>query len=154
MGLHVEVDDLNLFMRGRLDVVHSAEIEAHLRDCESCGEKLTDEAKLVVQLATLSRQMEIADATEKRRAHRIPTDTPALVRILSPFCADRFPARVLDVSKHGLRMCFARALLPGTVVQLHVKPLHILGEVRYSISADSGEATFLIGVEIEDVHGW
>jgi hypothetical protein len=146
--MHVDLHDLGLYLKGALEDARFAEIEAHLADCPPCGAKLSDRAKVGVARGWLLNE------TERRRELRIRTDEAAQLQIFSPFCPDRFTARVLDVSRHGLRISFSKFLQPGTVIQVRVKPLYILGEVRYCVAAASGESAFLIGVQIQDVQGW
>jgi hypothetical protein len=150
--MHFDIDDLNRFPR-RLDDIHPAKVDAHLSDCPTCGDELSDEARLGAGLMACDRALS-SDAPEKRLESRIPSDAAAQLQIFSPFCPDRFPARVLDVSKHSLRIAFGQLLQPGTVVQLHVKQLYILGEVRCCAASESGDRAFLIGVEIQDVCEW
>ena len=153
--MHAHQDDLGLYVRGRLEDAQFSKIESHLKDCVSCAAKLTEEAKFFVQFKTLGREPRTSGGRDdKRREHRITTDTPAEVRMFSPFCAERFPARILDVSKNGLKLGFDRRLPLGSVVQVHVKPLYILGEVRYCVASASGEIAFLVGLQVQDVQGW
>ncbi len=94
------------------------------------------------------------DATGKQRELRIPADTLAQLQIFSPFSPDRFTARVLEISKDQLKIGFERFLQPGTVVQIHVKPWYILGEVRSCAAGGSENLAFLVEIQIQDTHGW
>ena len=56
--------------------------------------------------------------------------------------------RILNTSKQGLKLQLPHELMIGAIVQVHVRDLFILAEVRYCIAACKG---FHSGVQIHDV---
>ena len=56
--------------------------------------------------------------------------------------------RVLDTSKEGLKLFIPRELMKGALIQIHLRDLFILAEVRYCRSFGTG---FHAGVLIQDV---
>jgi hypothetical protein len=85
---------------------------------------------------------------ENRRSPRAETDDPAVLTILKPEGSSRAKIRVLNASKEGLKLQVASQLMTGAFVQVHVRDLFVLAEVRYCIPA--GKA-FHSGVLIHDV---
>jgi hypothetical protein len=60
----------------------------------------------------------------------------------------RVGVRILDASREGLKLGVPCELAVGSFVQVQVRELFILAEVRYSIPAAEG---FYSGVQIYDV---
>jgi len=89
-----------------------------------------------------------SEKTDRRREARHPCNEPAEVRILS---GDSEPlvGRVLDVSRSGLRLEIARALITDVAIQVVLpKEAIVFGRVRYCRPAGEG---FHAGVYIDDV---
>lgn len=85
---------------------------------------------------------------ERRRGPRIPTDDIAYLRILKPASPERLVVRVLDVSKGGFKLGLGKSLYPGCEVQIRLKDVVALGEVRYCVPAKVG---FFAGIQIQAV---
>jgi hypothetical protein len=85
---------------------------------------------------------------ENRKSPRIATDDPAVLTVLKPDRSPRIKMRILDSSKEGMKLQLPQQLMTGTIVQVHVRDLFILAEVRYSRRVGS---TFHSGVQIHDV---
>lgn len=88
-----------------------------------------------------------ASQEERRREVRKPTDEPASIQLLSPLEPARFNVRVLDISRAGLKIRTQRFLSRGVVLQIHLRDMMILGEVRYCVVADNA---FYAGLCIQD----
>ncbi len=80
----------------------------------------------------------------ERRALRRAVDYPAQMRILRPFSPLPLGVRILDVSKGGLKVRASQALDPGALVQINLKHMVLVAEVRYCIPAGD---QFHVGVE-------
>ncbi len=87
-------------------------------------------------------------ATEKRSEPRVPTDDPASLHILSPLIDERFAIRVLDVSRNGLKLSSPVRLQPGMLVQVRIRNIIAIGEVRHCTNVGDG---FRAGVHLDDV---
>jgi hypothetical protein len=85
---------------------------------------------------------------ERRREPRIPTDAPAFVLVLNPVGYERRPARVLDISRNGLKITTGEFLPPGALIFVRFGGMHVVGSVRYCV----GESPdFQMGVEISQM---
>lgn len=100
--MHPSEEELEMYVLERLLPEQVSTVESHLAACSACAGKLPDLAGFALQLQTLSRKP-LAAKGERRRDHRIPTEEPAWMRVLSPFSRDAFEIRVLNVSRNGLR---------------------------------------------------
>ena len=85
---------------------------------------------------------------DKRRERRFVTDDPAFIHSLSPPTLGLTQVQVLDVSRQGLRLRIGRGIRTGSEIQVKLKDLFVLGEVRYCVQVGS---FFLVGILIEDV---
>lgn len=87
-------------------------------------------------------------APEERRSEpRVAVDDPVSILVLNPLDPNRLAGRVLDISRNGLRVRTQKFLSRGTVLQLRVRDLVVMGEVRYCVKrADSFDA----GIHIQD----
>jgi hypothetical protein len=84
----------------------------------------------------------------KRREPRFVTDDPAFIHSLNPLTLDITPVQVLDVSRQGLKLRIGRQFLTGSEIQVKLKDLFVLGEIRYCVRVGS---FFLAGILVEDV---
>jgi hypothetical protein len=84
---------------------------------------------------------------ERRRQPRMATDDPASIQILSPLTLERMDVRILDVSRNGLKIRSPRRLNTGAILQIRLRDLFIMGEVRYCVQTPDG---FYAGLYIQD----
>ena len=85
---------------------------------------------------------------EKRREPRFVTNDPAIIHSLNSLSPDFTPVQVLDVSRQGLKLRIGRQFLTGSEIQVKLKDLFVLGEIRYCVQVGS---FFLAGILVEDV---
>jgi len=85
---------------------------------------------------------------ERRREPRISTNDPASMHVLNPLMEGRFVVRVLDVSRNGMKLSAPMHLHRGTLVQIYIKNIVAMGEIRHCGEID-GE--FHAGVYFDDV---
>jgi len=133
-------DHLKLYAFGELPEDLSAVVASHLEVCEDCGTH-------VGPWAALADEAEY-DGPENRKSARVATDDPAFLTILKPERSPRITMRIVDTSTGGLRLQLSRQLMTGTIIQVRVRELFILAEVRYCIADDQ---LFHAGVQIQDV---
>jgi hypothetical protein len=97
---------------------------------------------------TAERQSTHPSRPEHRKHQRVPTDDPAVIKLIYPVISGPLTARVLDVSKEGLRVRLSVRLQPGTTVQIQMERVIVFAEVRYCLQV---EWSFEAGVQIQDV---
>lgn len=144
INAHVREDDLELYAFHRLGRSELERVESHMRSCEFCQKRLTEVSRLTEQIGELSRRQNDPVGEERRSEARIPTDDPAIVRLVGPLIY----ARVVDASKSGIRLLLSERLNPGAQIQIQMKDIVALGEVRYCSPA--GES-YQAGIRLIDV---
>ena len=142
--VHVHEDDLDLYLRGRIEPERLALIENHLQECNICRSQLSNGLSqlLVLQMVTGLE----ADREQKRSEPRFNTDGEGTLQELHPLSLDRHKVKIVNVSKNGLGILSQKAILPGTIVQLRIKDIVELGNVRYCSALDDGG--FRIGLRL------
>ena len=143
---HIHEDDLELYLRGRLERERIALVESHLRECEPCRRHLAD--CLGQRPALHLTQDAKTEATQKRSEPRFSTDGEGTLQELHPLSLNRHKIKIVNVSKNGLGILSPKAILPGTIVQLRIKDTVELGNVRYCAAA--GDDGFRIGLRLND----
>lgn len=145
--MHVMADDLELYLLGRLTEDRASVIARHLKECGSCGALLDETRVFVRQLRELSQRHSVADAKERRRHPRIPTDDPAKLRVLRPVVLESENIQILDTSRDGLKLMTTRPIDSGALVQVWVRNLVVLAEVRHCQLVG---AAYHVGVAIQE----
>ena len=143
---HPEADHLKAYALRQLPRGHSIIVDLHLRMCASCGIQLQEIRASIGHWTGVEKLPRFG--AENRKSVRVPTDDLAVLTILRPEPSGHIDARVLDTSKEGLKLFTPREMLKGAVVQIHLRDLFILAEVRYCRSFGTG---FHAGVLIQDV---
>lgn len=121
--------------------------ESHLKACPACGVQFGEPRANMGEWVGLAGRSAYS-GPEKRRHPRLETDDPAILTVLKPEPSRRIKIRILDASKYGLQLQVPHRLMAGAVVQLHLRDLFILAEVRHCRQAG---ALFHAGVLILDV---
>jgi hypothetical protein len=85
---------------------------------------------------------------EKRREPRFVTNEPAFMQSLNPLNMSLTPVQVLDVSRQGLKLRIERQILTGSEIQVKLKDLFVLGEIRFCVPVGK---VFLAGILVRDV---
>jgi hypothetical protein len=143
----MQADHLELYALGELPEELSAEVESHLKTCVDCGIQFEESRHAIGQWVALADEAEYS-GPENRKCPRVETDDPAVITILKPERTTRVKIRILNASKHGLKLEVPTQLMIGAFVQVHVRELFILAEVRYCLAVGS---SFHSGVQIHDV---
>jgi hypothetical protein len=132
-------------LEGALTALTERSIECYLGTPTAAGIDLLDDTAAGVRDGGADL---VPPESERRREPRIPTDAPAFVLVLNPVGYDRRPARVLDVSRNGLRISSGEFLPPGALIFVRFSGMHVVGNVRYCV----GESpAFQMGVEISQM---
>lgn len=84
---------------------------------------------------------------DRRKEIRAPLNTPVWLRVLT-YSSPVIEGRIVNISKHGMKLHLPQRLAPGVAVQLRMGGKIVLAEVRHC-SAIGDE--FQAGVEIQDV---
>ncbi len=127
--MHLHAEDLELYARRGASEPKSSEVEAHLADCPLCRSKLAEAAEFSEALSHLRREV-----AEMRDTHRIPTDDPATLQVLSPLSPDHWEVRIRNVSKGGMGMRTPKAIDRGAQVKVQRGSMIAYGEVRYCVA--------------------
>ena len=145
--MHMQADHLELYALGELPEDLSSVVETHLETCVDCGIQFEESRLSIGQWVALADEPTYA-GPENRRSPRVATDDPAVLTVLKPDRTPRIKMKIVDASKEGMKLQVPRELMRGTIVQVHVRDLFILAEVRYCLRAG---ALFHAGVQIHDV---
>ncbi len=141
--LHPHDRDLGLYLLERLPEDGLSAIEAHLADCEVCDQRLVQEA---ISLSSSGvTQLGTTLAGEMRKEPRYKTDEAATLQTLNPFSPDRYPGRLADVSRTGMKLQIPVRVECGTLIKISLKNMIAFGEVRYCVEV--GDA-FHFGVQV------
>jgi hypothetical protein len=141
--LHVHEDDLELYVRGRLKLERISPLESHLAECQMCQELLS--ACVGQRLAFQPTPGTTSEAAQKRTEPRFSTEGEGSLQELHPLSLDRQKINIVNVSKNGLGLLSPKAIYPGTIVQLRIKDIVELGNVRYCFASGDG---FQIGLRL------
>lgn len=139
--IHPRKEDLILLAGHRTPPELRATLRTHVEKCSTCQMFLDDEPSTCLT--------EVPN--ERRGEHRVPTDQPALVRILQPFYGARFPVQVMDISKSGARVALSFGVPVGALVQIQFKHSILMAEVRHCTRIDDG---YHIGLRTESVYNF
>lgn len=141
--MHTQTDHLELYALGELPEELAGRVEKHLKECVACGIQFEESRVSIGQWMALETAYK-----ERRKSPRMATNDPAVLIVLKPELSTRTKARILDASKDGLKIEVSRELMRGMVVQVNVRNLFILAEVRYCHAVGGG---YHAGVHIQDV---
>ena len=142
-AVHLHEDDLELYLRGQLESERLWSTEQHLLMCEICRLQLS--ICLGQRLALQIVVGPTTDTSQKRSEPRFDTKGDGTLQELHPLSLERHKVKIVNVSKNGLGLVSPRALLPGTIVQLRIKDIVELANVRYCSASDEG---FRIGLRL------
>jgi hypothetical protein len=138
--MHVSEKRLQSYLSGELSESISNEVTSHLDVCDRCRVR-------VVKSVEPANETGRTAPDERRRQPRMPTDDPASVQIISPLTLERMDVRIVDVSRNGLKIRSPRLLNTGAILQIQLRNLFIIGEVRYCVQTPDG---FYAGLYIQD----
>lgn len=141
--LHVQEDELRIYLRREAQPEDLAAIEAHLQGCTECHERLAESARLGPQLSDAAeRQNGVVDKRAECR-YRIED-----IVILQPLSSERLTAKIIDISKTGLAIVTPQNLSCGTSVRIRIGRKVFAADVRYC--RPSG-AEFQIGLFVQNM---
>jgi hypothetical protein len=142
--VHMQAEHLESYALGELPNDLSGVIESHLKTCVTCGIQFEESRAAIGGWAPVEK----APSADKRHRLRFATDDPAVLTVLKPEQPGRTKIKVVDASKDGLKLLVPYQLIAGMLIQLYVRDLFIMGEVRHCIAAG---AAFHAGIQIQDV---
>jgi anti-sigma factor ChrR (cupin superfamily) len=142
--VHIEEERLELYALGELPEEASGAVESHLKSCVACGVQF-EESRAAIGQWTPTDEFK---GPEKRKGRRVATDDPALLTVLQPERSARVEIRIVEASKDGMKLLIPNKVITGAIIQIHVRDLFIMAEVRYCIPKG---AKFHAGVQIQDV---
>ena len=127
--VHANDDDLELYVRGRLEPERISGVEAHLLECQTCRERLSHCIGIQLTLHPIGKPK--TEEKYERSEPRFITGDDAIFQELSPLSLDRQAVKIVDISKNGIGILAPKSVMPGTIVQVRIKSSVELGEVRY-----------------------
>jgi hypothetical protein len=145
--MHMREEHLEQYALGKLPDELAGVVESHLKECVPCGIRFEESRGSIGEWPAMPGKTRTARG-DRRKSPRTETDDPAVMTILKPDRSARIKVRILDASKEGLKILVPNELMKGMLVQVNVRDLFILAEVRYC--RRSG-AVFHAGVFIQDV---
>jgi hypothetical protein len=148
-GQHLHHEDLRLYISGQLFGERLSYISGHLERCTKCREAMVSMVVGQGPAEPMPAGTRIGRGGPERRAEpRISVSDSAEMRVLAPFSARLWEVSVLDVSRNGAKMRVPIPVLPGSTVQVRVKSLLIVAQVRYCAEFSGA---YHVGVWIQDV---
>lgn len=144
---HIDAKDLELYLKSELSDDAAAALDAHLANCAGCVNRLAEQDQCLAYLAELGAGEGASGSAEKRAYPRIATNEPASLQVLIPFSARVWDARIVDVSKGGLRTHTPEPLQPGSLIRVKMQFSIACGDVRYCIPVEGG---YYAGVRLHD----
>jgi anti-sigma factor RsiW len=141
--MHVHAEDVDAYARRRDSAAQRLEVEAHLAVCPTCKSKVAAAVEFSLALAHLHRE-----AAEMRDSHRVPTDDPATLQILTPPSPDHWDVRIRDISKGGMCVRTPKAIERGAHVKVQRGTTTARGEVRYCVAVGD---MFHVGIRLMEV---
>ena len=146
-ALHIDESELESYLKSHLSDGEVAALETHMAQCEDCTGKLAELDKCLAYLSELGTEEGGSLPSERRAYPRIATDEPAVLQVLIPFSRDAWAARIVDVSRGGLRTHTPKPLQPGSLIRVKMQFSIACGDVRYCIPAESG---YYAGIRLHD----
>ena len=142
---HIHEDDIELYLRGRLESERTLSVEQHLLECDICRECLSVCLGQQVALHFLQGKSESA---QERSEPRFSAEGEAILQELHPLSLDRQKVMIVNISQNGLGILSPKAILRGTVVQLRIKDRVEIWNVRYCSAP--GHHGFRLGLRRHD----
>ncbi len=142
--MHLLGEQLEQYVLGDLPDDLSAEVESHLKTCVACVDRLEQSLENLGEWA----EKRPYSGPEKRADPRMEANASAILTVIRQEPSPRLKMRVLEASRQGLKLLVPEELMTGEMVQLYVRDLFILAEVRNCRKV--GKA-FHAGVRIQDV---
>jgi hypothetical protein len=143
-AVHSHEDDLELYVRGRLEPGYASTVESHLLECQLCREQVSR----CVCILLIRQPIERTKSKRKyeRSEPRFCTGDDALFQELNPLSMHRQNVKIVDVSKNGLGILARKSVSPGTIVQVRIQNNIEIGEVRYCLAF--GDQVYRIGLRL------
>ena len=119
-------------------------------------QRLEDSQNISVPVAAMTGLwrrgiLRLPGAHDRRRYVRIPTDDAAQVSVIGAEGdppSESMEARVVDVSRGGMRLRVKQMLAQGTMLKVQLRETGVLTEVRYCVPVVDG---FDVGVKVQSV---
>jgi predicted anti-sigma-YlaC factor YlaD len=141
---HVQIDELQIYLRGQAQPEAVTAIGAHLQGCSECQNRLAEGARFGSQVSDAGDRL--SEAVDKRAESRYGIED---ILILQPLSSERLIAKIIDISKSGLAIVTSHNLSCGTSVRISIGRRVFIAEVRYC--RPSG-ADFQIGLSVQNTH--
>src|SRR5258708_1587971 len=124
----MQAEHLELYALGELSEDLAGIVESHLKECVACGIQFEESRVSIGQWVALEDEHR---GRERRKNPRMATNDPAVLIVLKPELSTRTRVRILNASREGMKLEVPFELMRGMVVQVNVRDLFILAEVRH-----------------------
>jgi hypothetical protein len=145
--VHVHEDDLEIYVRGRLEPEHTSAVEYHLLECQACRKRLSQCIGLQLTIHPTGKTK--SKEEYERSELRFSTGDDAIFQELNPLSLDRQKVKIADISKNGLGILGPKSVMVGTIVQVRIKSTVELGEVRHCSAR--GDQGYRIGLRLHSL---
>ena len=144
--VHTYDDDLEMYVRGRLETEHSSAVESHLLECQTCRERLSQ--CIGMQLVLHPTGKTKSEGKDERSEPRFSTGDEAIFQELCPLSLDRQKVQIVDISKNGLGIIAPKPVMVGTIAQVRIRDTVELGEARHCSAL--GDQGYRIGLRLHN----
>jgi len=136
---------LYLYVRGKLDVEQSPDIQSHVQLCDVCRDRLISSfLALFAELNGPRRE----NNDERRIMRRFQSGELGCVQTLCPLSFERHAIRIVDVSDSGFGLLTDSFLAKGTIVQIQIGKTVSVGTVRSCRAIDDSQ--FRAGIRVRN----
>ena len=143
---HPHDQDLGLYLLERLPKDGVWAMEVHLTHCGTCDQRLVREISLLSSSEVT--QFEASLNNEMRKEPRYKTDETVSLQTLNPFSMERYPGKLADVSRSGMKLRTPVRVECATLIKISLKNVIAFGEVRYCLEVDQA---FHVGVHLSQM---
>jgi hypothetical protein len=141
---HIDDHDLTQYIRERLDSERCSHVQAHVRDCPTCKERLV--AGFIARLGELTEK-EPGKSNERRTEGRFLSGDRGYLQTICPLSFERPAVQIVDVSKGGFGLLMNSLLEKGTIVQVCTGTTSALGTVQSCRATENNQ--FRLGVRVQ-----
>lgn len=142
--LHMQEDELELYLRGRIEPSRVSEMDMHLSDCATCREKLSRSLESRVLRANADGIQPVM--IERRSERRTDAGDEAVIQEIHPLSLERRTVRMTNFSKNGIGFLTPKFVPPGTIMQVRIGRTIEFGEVRHCLLR--GNKEYYVGLRL------
>ena len=143
--VHIDSDDLELYVREKSDAEHSSVIQSHVQICAVCRDRLVN--GFLTRLDEMNREQPGNNRPEKRAERRFQSGERGSMQTLCPLSLEQAAVQVLNVSKVGFGLLVESFVPTGAIVQIRIGTTISVGTVRSCRTTSDGQ--FHAGIRVQ-----